>query len=226
MAVREVLVAARTARWFHAVTFVIALAGLVLQLWLAMDRPLFPGRYATPIAVWNILSYFTIWSNILVAVVAYLLARDPARQGEWFSVLRLSGLTMITVTFLVYAVVLASIWKPIGWYKVADQTLHYSVPIIVVVGYLLFGPRPYLTRAALGWSLLIPVVWLAYTLVRGPFITYADGGVTRHFYPYHFIDVDVIGYGQAFVNIVGVMLLMLLVGAAYWLLDRKLPARP
>lgn len=216
----------RWARWWHWGMFGLALLGLVLQLWLAVDRPLFPGRYPTLIAVWNILSYFTIWSNMLVAVLAYLLARDPARRGRWFSVLQLSGLAMITVTGLVYAVILASIWQPAGWYKVADQTLHYLVPIGFVLGYLLFGPRPFLSHATLGWSLLIPVGWLAYTLVRGPFITYADGGRTRHFYPYHFIDVDVIGYGPAFANIAGVMLLMLLVAAAYWLLDRKLPARP
>ncbi|MGH3735435.1 MAG: Pr6Pr family membrane protein [Micromonosporaceae bacterium] len=216
----------RWARGWHAATCVLAVLGLGLQLWLAVDRPLFPGRYTTPVVVWNILSYFTIWSNIVVAVVTYLLARDPARRGGWFDAVRLSGLVMITVTGLVYAFVLAAIWQPVGWYKVADQTLHYTVPLLAVLGYLLFGPRPSLTRAALGGSLLIPVVWLAYTLVRGPFVPFTEASRERHFYPYHFIDIDLIGYGPALVNIVGVMLLLLAVSAGYWLLDRKLPARP
>ncbi|MGH3648486.1 MAG: Pr6Pr family membrane protein [Micromonosporaceae bacterium] len=142
------------------------------------------------------------WALLVLAVLALvlqLLARDPARRGGWFSTLHLTALTMITVTGIVYAVILAAIWKPEGWYRVADQTLHYAVPIGFVLGYLLFGPRP--------------------------FITYADGGVTRRFYPYHFIDVDVLGYGPVLANIAGVVVLMLAVGALFWLLDRKLPAR-
>jgi hypothetical protein len=50
------------ARGWHLATFVMAVAGLLLQLWLSATHPLYPGRYSTPILLWNVLSYFTVWN--------------------------------------------------------------------------------------------------------------------------------------------------------------------
>ncbi len=143
------------ARGWHLATFVVAVAGLLLQLWLSATHPLYPGRYSTPILLWNVLSYFTVWSNIVVAVACWLLFRDPTRRGPGFAPFRLAGLTMITVTGLIYGIVLARLWQPVAWYKVADQTLHYLVPALAVLGYLLFGPRPLFSPGTLARSLLV-----------------------------------------------------------------------
>jgi hypothetical protein len=52
-------------------------------------------RIPPSIRLWNVLNFFTIWSNILVTVVAYLLARDdpsPARGHQRHQrVIRLRG---------------------------------------------------------------------------------------------------------------------------------------
>jgi hypothetical protein len=133
---------------------------------------------------------------------------------------------MITITCLIYALVLAKVWEPTGWQKIADETLHYSVPFLAVAGYLLFGPRPRFSLNTLLRSLVIPLAWIVYTLIRSPFITYDEDGETRHWYPYHFINVDDIGYGQALLNIAGIFLLLLVVGWLYVLIDRRLPSRP
>ena len=42
------------------------------------------------------LSFFTIWSNILVTVVALLLTLDRRRRGRVFTVFRIASLVMIT----------------------------------------------------------------------------------------------------------------------------------
>jgi hypothetical protein len=95
-----------------------------------------------------------------------------------------------------------------------------------VVGYLLFGPRPRFSLATLWRGLAIPLAYIAYTLIRSPFITYTEDGETRHWYPYHFINVDDIGYGRAVLNSVAIVLLLVAVGWVYVFLDRKLPSRP
>lgn len=97
------------------------------------------------------LSYFTVWSNILVGVTAYLLWRNPVRADTGFAVFRLASLYMITITWLVYAFVLAPLWSPTGWQRVADETLHYTVPVLAVVSYLVVGPRPRFSMRML-WS--------------------------------------------------------------------------
>ena len=139
---------------------------------------------------------------------------------------RLSGLDMITITGVIYALVLAQLWAPTGWQKIVDETLHYSVPIFAVGGFLLFGPRPLFSRDTLWRSLIIPVAWVAYRLIRSPFISYTQGGETRHWYPYHFINVDDIGYGQVLLNMAVIFLFLLALSWLYTYLDRKLPARP
>jgi hypothetical protein len=216
------------ARWWHWATFAVGAFGVIAQLWIVATQTLTEDmiQLSEPIRLWNVLSYFTIWSNILVTVVAYLLARDPRRDGPAFNTFRLASVVMITITGLIYALVLAKIWEPTGWQKIADETLHYSVPTLAVVGYLLFGPRPRFSLTTLWRSLIIPLVWIAYTLIRSPFITYTEHGETRHWYPYHFINVDDIGYGRSLLNIAGIFLLLTAVGWVYVLLDRKLRPRP
>lgn len=216
------------AGWWHWATFALGAFGVIAQLWIVATQTLTEdmAQLSDPIRLWNVLSYFTIWSNILVTVVAYLLARNPRRDGAVFNAFRLASLFMITITCLIYALVLAKVWEPTGWQKIVDETLHYSVPALAVVGYVLFGPRPLFSLATLGWSLLIPLSWIPYTLIRSPFITYTQDGETRHWYPYHFINVDDIGYGRALLNIVGVFVLLVAVGWVFVFIDRKLQPRP
>ncbi|MGI8411933.1 MAG: Pr6Pr family membrane protein, partial [Solirubrobacteraceae bacterium] len=49
-------------------------------------------------------------------------------------------------------------------------------------------------------SLIFPIGWLAFTLIRG---------AIAHWYPYPFIDVTQLGYGRAAVNCIWVALLTL-----------------
>jgi hypothetical protein len=219
---------ATAARWFHLGTFAVGLAGLAVQtaIILTQTDPALTRGMSLPIRLWNLVSYFTIWSNILVTVIAFLLARDPHRRDPVFAVFRLASLTMITVTGVIYALVLAPIWDPTGWSRVADETLHYAVPVLAVFGYVLFGPRPRFDQATLWRAALVPLAWGVYTFVRSPFITFDEGGRTRHWYPYHFIDVDRIGYPQAIVNVLGVTILLVLVGQIYVFLDRRLRPAP
>jgi len=150
---------ARTARTktaahvWHWATFAVGTFGVIAQLWIVATQALTEEmiQLSEPIRLWNVLSYFTIWSNILVTVVAYLLARNPRRSGPMFNTFRLASVVMITITGLIYALVLAKVWEPTGWQKIADETLHYSVPFLAVVGYLLFGPRPRFSLTAL-WA--------------------------------------------------------------------------
>ncbi len=218
----------RSARWWHLATFVAGVFGLLLQLWLSATHALaYDGHvFSAAVRVWNYLSFFTIWSNILVTVTAWLFFRDPQRHGRLMSVVHLASLIMITVTGLIYAIVLAPIWSPTGFAKVADQTLHYLVPVLAVLSYIVVGPRPRFGWRVLWQMIPIPLVWAAYTVVRSPFIGYPKDGITRHWWPYHFINVDDLGYGKVLVNMLGVTVLLLAIGVIYVLLDRKLPARP
>jgi uncharacterized membrane protein len=212
----------RSARVWHAAIAVLVLAGLVVQLWIAIQVPGAPPAHAvgtlagTP--AWHrivrVLSFFTIQSNILAGLTSAQLARGPGRDGRSWRALRLASLFGITVTGIVYSTVLAKIHEPHGWKETfSNDVFHYAVPILMVVGWLLFGPRPRIDARAIGVAMLWPIAWFGYTLLHGSI---------SHWYPYPFVDAATHGYGRVMVNAVLVVLVLLGVTAVLWFGDRRL----
>lgn len=161
-------------------------------------------------------SYFTILSNIVVAVVTTMLARSLHRTSTTWSTLRMDSLVMISVTGLVYAIVLAPAANPQGLELVTNSLGHYIIPALTVVLWLLIGPRKQLRPITIFTALIIPIIWAIYTLIRGAII---NG------YPYGFLNVAELGLGTAIVNIMGVAVLGIIIGTIYWVLDKALPQR-
>jgi hypothetical protein len=161
----------------------------------------------------NAFAFFTIQSNLLVGVATFLLALRLDRSSTRFAVLRLVGLVAITVTGIVFHAVLAQTLDLKSWDAIGNELVHTVVPVMAAVGWLLVGPRG-LVSARIAWlSLLFPVCWLAFTLIRG---------AIAHWYPYPFIDVTQLGYGRTAVNCVWVGVLMLGLAAGATVFDSRL----
>jgi len=175
-----------------------------------------PGAEGAVGRIVDFFSYFTIWSNITVAVVATLLALDPARDGRWMRAVRLSGLLMISITGLVYGVILAGLSELRGWEVLANFFIHQSVPLLAAVVFVVAGPRGWIDWPTIARSMVLPLVWLAYVLVRG---------VVIDAYPYFFLDVAVLGYPAMLVNLLGVLALGLLIAVGFLYVDRWLTRR-
>ena len=200
-------------RLWHAAIAVLAAFALVGQTALSIDRDR---------SLVNLFSYFTIESNVLVLVAAALIAARPDRGGTAFGILRLGGLTAITITGIVYATVLAGngMFTGIEWWY--DKIFHYVVPALSVLGFLLFRPRTRLDRSAL-WFLVWPLAWLAYTLVRAAVSnpSYAVTSDRRADVPYDFLDIDRHGgWAVALASLV-VLALALGLAAGYLKLSRR-----
>ena len=208
------------ARAVHLVTAAVACAALVLQTVLVVTGASVLAENEVPPLVTRLgrlVSYFTIQSNLLVAVTAVQLARDPLRDGRWWRAVRVAAVAGITVTGLVHFVLLRPLLDLEGASWAADTLLHMVVPVVAVLGWLVAGPRPRAPwRDALP-ALLWPVAWLGWTLLVG--------GVTG-WYPYPFLDVGTEGAAAVAVTCSGVTVLFLLVLAALSALDRRMPRAP
>jgi hypothetical protein len=170
------------ARRWHVLTAVVAIGALVLQLVLVLQGGRVLDEHTRPdlpIRLGRLISYFTIQSNLLVAITATQLARNPARDGRGWRVVRLAAIAGITITGVVHFVLLRPLLDLDGADYVADKLLHMVVPVVAVVGWSLFGPRPRISRRDAGLTLIWPFAWLAETLVVGA----ASG-----WYPYPFLD--------------------------------------
>lgn len=154
------------------------------------------GWAGAPERLINCLSYFTELSNIMVALISTMLARRGG-VGRWGRAAHLCALMMITVTAIVYATLIGPYEVLSGYALVTNPLQHIVVPVAFVGTAALAGPRGGIAWGTLGRALLIPVVWVAYTLVRGSF---------THQYPYGFVNVWRLGYAQVAINIVAILI--------------------
>jgi len=175
-----------------------------------------PGIEGLPGRVIDSLSYFTNLSNVLVAVVLTMLARNPDREGGVWAAVRMDSLVMISITGLIYAIVLAPDAQVEGLDIIVNSIKHYIVPVMTVFLWLLVGPRRQLTFVSVFTALVIPIAWAGYTLVRGQIISA---------YPYGFLNVLDLGLTSVLINIAGVAALGVVLGLLFWAVDRLLGLR-
>jgi hypothetical protein len=158
-------------------------------------------------------SYFTIWSNLVVVIVLFLLYRNPDRSSFRFKVLRLDSLLMITITGVVYHILIRPYFPPVSWNVYSDIFLHTITPIATVSIWILVGPRNWISIKIVFYSLLVPIIWLGYTLIRGVIIDK---------YPYDFLDVITLGYLTVLITVVILVIVGLLIAFGYLLLEKLL----
>jgi hypothetical protein len=208
--------AERVARIWFGVTALVAVVGLALE---ATATAMSGGGYfeTVPSRLFNMLFYFTIQSNMIVAVTTLLLAVRLDRTSAVFRYFRYAGVIGITITGIVYRAVLADNAHFVGLGVVADQMLHSAVPVLAVLGWLVFGPRRQFTWRLAPAVLIHPALWLAVTLGRGAMIDW---------YPYYFVDASRVGYGRVAVNAATLAGLFLAFAYAATLLDRVILRRP
>ncbi|MCK7638424.1 Pr6Pr family membrane protein [Corynebacterium pygosceleis] len=140
-------------------------------------------------------SYFTLWSNILGAVAglsyAFLFVRG--RDGGWLgAVLRLDATIMLMATGLVYHLLIADGSPNTGTQAFTAPVIHGIMPVLLPVIWLLHMTRrhrPDVRLSTLLGSLVIPLVWTAWTFWRA----HATGG----YYPYNFMDATEIGLARS-----------------------------
>lgn len=151
------------------------------------------------------IAYFTIQTNIMVASALTMILINTNHPSRSF-IVRPSTLTAITiyitVTGLIYNMILRGIWHPEGFQKLIDELLHSFVPVAMVMYWLRFVALENISWNNIWWWLIYPAVYLGATL---------GYGLVVQRYPYPFVDVNALGYGRVFLNsmFVGTLFLLL-----------------
>jgi hypothetical protein len=134
-----------------------------------------------------------------------LATRPALSQHVPFLTLRGTATLGIIVTGLVYAVLLApasaDVDVTLRW---VDFVVHTMAPIVGLLDWLVDRPRSRVPfRTAVSW-LAFPVVWLAYTMIRG---------ALTDWYPYPFLDPDEVSAGSIIATCLAITALFVVLAA-------------
>jgi hypothetical protein len=199
----------RAAHWVHWFIFVYVIVELTLRLGITIFDP-GAGDPALFTRLVRLVSYFTIESNFVVGLASAAIIFGPRVDGPWWRALRLTSLMGITVTGVVYALILAGDAHNTGLSVLTNAMLHYICPPMVLLAWLIVGPWPPFVWGDLLRAMVWPAAWVVYTLIHG---------AISDWYPYPFIDVITHGYGKVGVNIVFITLFALAIGSVVILLN-------
>ena len=159
---------------------------------------------SVPGTVLRFFSYFTIDTNILVALCfTFIFLGNGSRLGKLFTkATTITALTVyITIVGIVYNTILRLTWDPQGLQRIVDELLHSVIPIYFILFWVIFTPTEGLKyKQAFSW-LIYPLVYIFYAVVHG--------AITK-FYPYLFVDVTRHGYSKVMFN-AGMILLAIFV---------------
>jgi hypothetical protein len=163
----------------RAAMAVLGAAAIIAQAVTSIGGAISNGRdVGTTVA--NFFSFFTILSNVLAVIVLVSLVawywlrgrRGASPEPRGIAIALASVTTYMIITGVVYNTLLRGIPLPQGttvpW---SNEVLHVVAPLFLLVD-LFLAPR----RRCLGWGaiaavLVFPLVWVVYTMLRGPLVT-------------------------------------------------------
>ncbi len=169
---------------------------------------LFPGGLP-------LLRYFTIQSNILVALATAYFLFFP-RFTRFRMIVRGAVLISILVTGVVFHLFLVPRMPEYfgSGVDLVNHLTHTVAPLGFLLDYLLFDRKGLIRLSDIPFWTIYPLLYWAVTIIQGVF---------TGFYPYFFMDVSKIGYGGALLWLLALVVFFLLVASLpIYLLDRLL----
>lgn len=193
---------------------------LVLQLLQSIELAQAKGDGALA-GVWIYLGFYTILTNILVALALTAGAVGPrGRITRFFhrpGTCTAAAMSIVVVG-VIYNVMLRQLWHPQGWQLFADVALHDVMPVAFLLYWWFAVPKAMLQWRQIPAWLGYPAAYFAYALTRG---------AMNGWYPYPFLDVKALGYAAVVGDALLVLLFfiavaLVLMGLARWQARRAL----
>ena len=131
--------------------------------------------------------FFTIQSNILIAVICAvglcLLLRKRPVSRKWY-VVKLTGTVSITLTGVVFVVMLAPLLGSLAW-NVQNTLTHVVVPLAAVADFLVIAPGAGIPKKSVFWVFLPPFLYVIYAAIG-----FVNGWefIKGQNYPYFFLN--------------------------------------
>lgn len=177
-----------------AIIAVIAWISIVAQADVTIDRTLARG-----LTVFDALARMSSYLTNLTALACAICFTCVALRANRSPLVRFFRQPTVVTAVVVYMVfvgiaynlLLRGLWSPTAFRLLLNESLHSVLPMLSALYWVLFVPRFHLRLRHGVWWLVYPLLYLGVTFWRGSL---------SDFYPYPFINVDMLGVRLAMVN--------------------------
>ncbi len=180
---------------------VIGWLSVILQFILIIINRIAP----VPETIVRFFSYYTILTNILVAIAFTSLTGALGEKWKQFllKAITFTAVTVyITVVCITYNFILRGLVELTGLQRLVDEMLHLIIPIFVLLYWFIFVSSSSLQwKDAFNW-MWYPLIYCIYVLIRGAF---------SGFYPYPFISVSELGFTKVIINCIYVTVVFFII---------------
>jgi len=196
----------------YFVLFLITAGALVISLVREIVKR---GQDSIGVLLWKYFSYYTTLSNILVLIWFAALTFWPQFSVGQFAQ---NPNVATAITFYIVTVGIAN-YLIYGWLKlslferISDLLVHAVTPLLALFNWLFFVEKAQLQYSQLGYWLMFPLSYAAYTMSHGKW---------THFYPYEFTNVQSLGLNKVLLNALALSISLLIGGALFIFLGKTL----
>lgn len=160
------------------------------------------------------LTYYTYLSNLLVVLffIWFIATGGHTHKNPLRYRLKACVTICITLTFLVYALLLAPLASADKFYTLRNFSLHYIVPILTILDWILFDAKGmYKKIDPIIWTVL-PFIYCVYSLIRGVVLRIPIPDEKHSPFPYFFLNIDKYGWSGFFVHFIGIVTTYIIIG--------------
>ncbi len=151
------------------------------------------GNYPDTTSIVHFFSYFTVLSNLLMAGLLVTLGLDRCDPKELDGVRGATALYLLMTGLGFVFLLNGSNQELLGWVNIV---LHYVAPVVMMLDWLLIRSSRITFYRGLRW-LIFPTLYLIYTYGRGSLLNW---------YPYTFLNPQVIGWKGVAAYLIGLII--------------------
>lgn len=158
---------------------------------------------------------FTMQTNLMVSVwwtLAIIWHYKPEKLKIISGLLKGAFTLYITVTFVIFALLLSIFYQPTGYAAFMNLIVHYITPIAFIIDWLLTEKDIKYKWKYLLYFLSYPLCYLAFSQIYGTF----TGN-----YLYYFLDPNALGVSAFILYILFLVIFFIAVGSLYIAINRK-----
>ena len=174
----------------------------------------------------NFYVYYTNLSNYICLGMMFCILRQTVRHANkkedgYCSIaptFNFLCVILILVTFLVYNILLADENTVVQYFtSLSNMLLHVILPLMFILNWVLFYEHGKLKWHYPLLSMIMPLIYVIFILIRAPFVTPGPDAVI---YPYFFLDIGTLGWGGFALWVVVLLAVFVVIGYLIYALDR------